>query len=611
MTSSAPTSLAEDLPDPSAPRRGPRWGLWAGVGVAAVGVVYLGLVAGTGDGLPRGTTVAGVEVGGMSETEAVATLNKSLAKQAAAPIPATVNGDAVSISPDAAGLSFDAQATVAGLSGRIWNPVTLLAQFTGGPVLDPVVKVDQARLDETIKGIAADADAPAQEPVVLVKGTTVTVTPGAKGTVVDQAAAATALTDAYLHSSEPVTIPVVEADPTVSDDAANQAADTATTAISAPVTVTASGISATIPPAAIASALSFTAKDGALAPALDGAVLRASIAKTLAPVETPGRDASFNVSSGKPVVVPSKVGRGVNPELLAASVLGVLGKSGAERTVVAQIGAIPPKLSTEQAKALGVTEKMSSFTQHFPYAAYRVQNIGQAAKRINNTLLLPGQTFSLNDTLKERTVANGYTKGFVVGPGGVFKEDLGGGVSTSATATWTAAFYAGLQRIHTQAHSIWIPRYRAGLEATVAWGQFDMSFKNDTPHAVLITTIMKNTSITVQIWGTKVYDEIKAVSGPRYSQTATPATQYDATPSCHAQSGQPGFSIDVYRVFIKDGKEVKREKITTRYRPSPTVKCGVDPAKASPSPSVSPSGSTTGTPSVSPKPTATPKPTKT
>ena len=186
-------------------------------------------------------------------------------------------------------------------------------------------------------------------------------------------------------------------------------------------------------------------------------------------------------------------------------------------TIDAQIGTIDPKLTTEAAKALGVTQRLSTFTQHFPYAAYRVQNIGQAARSINGTLLLPGQVFSLNKTLGERTSANGYTKGFVIGPGGVFKEDLGGGVSTSATATWTAAFYAGLERIHTQAHSIWISRYRAGLEATVAWGSFDMSFKNDTPHAVLVTTIMKNTSITVKIWGTKVYDKIKAISGPRYN----------------------------------------------------------------------------------------------
>ena len=91
-----------------------------------------------------------------------------------------------------------------------------------------------------------------------------------------------------------------------------------------------------------------------------------------------------------------------------------------------------------------------------------MQNIGQAAKYINGTLLMPGETFSLNDTIGERTPENGYTKGFVVGPGGVFKEDLGGGVSASATTTWSAAFYSGLERVYTQAHSIWISRYRAG-----------------------------------------------------------------------------------------------------------------------------------------------------
>ena len=60
------------------------------------------------------------------------------------------------------------------------------------------------------------------------------------------------------------------------------------------------------------------------------------------------------------------------------------------------------------------------------YAAYRVQNIGEAARRMNGTLLMPGDTFSLNDTIKERTEKNGYTVGFVVGAGGVFAEDLGG-----------------------------------------------------------------------------------------------------------------------------------------------------------------------------------------
>jgi vancomycin resistance protein YoaR len=572
-------------------------------------VVYLGLVAASGDGLPRGTTVAGVEVGGLGEEQAVATLSTSLAAQSRAPIPARLGVEPVSVSPAAAGLAFDPHATVAGLSGRIWNPLTLVAQFTGGPQVDPVVTVDQTKLADTVDGLAADSDAPAQEPTVVVKGTTVTVTPGAKGSVLDQEAAGTALSAAFLRTTDPVVLPVVESAPTVSDDAAAAAAESARRAIAAPVTVTAGSISASIPPAAISRALTYTVKDGALVASLDGTVLREAIAPAFASVEVPGRDATWNVSSGKPVVVASKVGRGISPELLAAGVLTVLDKPAGERTVSAQIGPIPPKLSTEQAKALGVVEQMSSFTQHFPYAAYRVQNIGQAAKRINRTLLLPGQTFSLNDTLKERTVANGYTKGFVIGPGGVFKEDLGGGVSTSATTTWTAAFYAGLQRVHTQAHSIWIPRYRAGLEATVAWGQFDMSFRNDTKNAVFITTVMKNTSITVTMWGTKAFDDVKAVSGPRYDVSPPGKVQYDPTPTCHAQTGIEGFSIDVYRVFLKGGTEVKREKITTHYRPSPSVVCSVDPTKVSPSPSVSTSTSATPSTSAGSGAKPTPKPT--
>ena len=312
------------------------------------------------------------------------------------------------------------------------------------------------------------------------------------------------------------------------------------------------------------------------------------------------------------MVVPSKVGRGVNADHLATDVAEVLDQTDpTARHVDAQIGVIDPSLTTEQAQGLGVTELMSTFTQHFPYAPYGVQNIGQAARYINKTLLMPGEVFSLNDTIHERTVANGYTLGYVIGQGGVFKEDLGGGVSTSATATWTAAFYAGLARVHVQAHSVWIPRYRAGLEATVAWGQFDMSFKNDTPTAVFITAGITHHSITVSMWGTKVYDKIEAVSGPKYG-TSPFKTLYDTTSTCHAQGGQEGFSIDVDRVFFKNGKEDHREKITTHYNPSPTVHCYADPATPKPNPSGSPAPTGTARPSPSqsadPKPTATTKP---
>jgi len=591
---------------------GSRAGLVVAGIVGVLALIYVFVAATSGSGMPRNATVLGVDVGGQSQQEAVATLTKALGAKSTEAIDLTAQDKPISVSPAQAGLAFDVNATVAPYAGRTWNPFTLLSQFTGGVVIAPVVTVDEAKMTSAVKGIAGDFDKRAREPQILFTDMDPAVVPGKNGTVLDQKAAAQTLKDAYLVATKPVALTFVTQEPSVSDSEAKSALDSANTAVSAPVTVTASDITASIPPATIAEALSYSAKGGKLVPTLDGDVLRASIASDFASIEEPGRDATFNVSSGTPVVVPSKVGRGVNADHLATDVAEVLDQTDpTARHVDAQIGVIDPSLTTEQAQGLGVTELMSTFTQHFPYAPYGVQNIGQAARYINKTLLMPGEVFSLNDTIHERTVANGYTLGYVIGQGGVFKEDLGGGVSTSATATWTAAFYAGLARVHVQAHSVWIPRYRAGLEATVAWGQFDMSFKNDTPTAVFITAGITHHSITVSMWGTKVYDKIEAVSGPKYG-TSPFKTLYDTTSTCHAQGGQEGFSIDVDRVFFKNGKEDHREKITTHYNPSPTVHCYADPATPKPNPSGSPAPTGTARPSPSqsadPKPTATTKP---
>ena len=67
-----------------------------------------------------------------------------------------------------------------------------------------------------------------------------------------------------------------------------------------------------------------------------------------------------------------------------------------------------------------------------------------------------------------------------------------------------------MDRVQTVAHSIYISRYQPGLEATVAWGLFDMKFRNPGPNAVFITAGITNGSMTVSFWGTKQYDDIKA-----------------------------------------------------------------------------------------------------
>jgi len=105
-----------------------------------------------------------------------------------------------------------------------------------------------------------------------------------------------------------------------------------------------------------------------------------------------------------------------------------------------------------------------------------------------------------------------------------------------------------------------------------------MKFRNDTPNAVFITSSTTPTSMTVSLWGTKEYDEIRAEFGKRTNIVPFKKI-YDESETCLGQNGVDGFTITVDRVFYKGGEEVKREPITTRYKPAPDVTCGPKPDK--------------------------------
>ena len=588
-----------------------------GAALAGAAVLYIGLIVLSGGGVRHGSVVSGVSIGGMSQADAVATLESTLGKLSRRPMKIEAVGKEFVLKPKDAGLAFDAKATVASATGRSFNPITMIADLLGTSEIEPVIVVDEAALSSQISGISLAIDRPAIEPAITIKNRTAKLKSGKNGRALDVEATSAQLVDALLKEREPIAGSVVKVPPLVSQASADEAAALARTAMAHPITVTAGDASAKIKPKAIARSLSFTVVGDQLTPQIDGLVLQRALDGKLTGAEVPGRDASFKIVRGKPVVVPSVVGKGVSDAELATAVLDVLGNEPPERKVNVTMAIRDPAITTEQARALGVTEQLSTFTQNFPYAAYRVQNIGQAARNVNGTLLLPGQTFSMNDAMKERTEKNGYTVGFVVGAGGVFAEDLGGGVSAATTTVWTGAFYAGLERVSTQAHSIYISRYKPGLEATVAWGLFDMKFKNDTPNGVFITTSMTNTSMTVTFWGTKVYDEIKAEFGPK-KDIVPFTTIFDKSETCLGQSGMDGFTIDVDRVFILNGEEVKRETITTHYRPAPEVKCGKKPKPGEeqakpdgtkPSDTKTPQPAATGRPDAAPTVAANPTPT--
>ncbi len=586
--------------------------------LTVAGAAYVGAVAFAGDGIHPNTSVKGVDISHLSEEQAITTINAGLAPQISAPIPLSWTGATGAIVPREAGLGIDAAATVQGHSGRLWNPVELISSLTTPTELAPVVTSDPAKLATAVDAVAIRIDKPAVEPTLVMDDLTPVLTPGVIGIEVNREKAAADIKAAFLTTTAPVPLELGSKPPLVSDaDAADVVNTVAKPAVAGPITVNALATAgegaadpaiagkAEVEPQAISEALTFSVVDGELTPALDGKTLRKSIADQLVTIERPGKDATFKIVDGKPVVVPAVVGRGITANDLALAVMPAL-KQPVPREVSVRFGDIQPKLTTEAAKALNIKEKLSSFRQWFPYAPYRVTNVGTAGKYMNGKVIMPGETYSMNDTIKERTAANGYVKGIRIDQGR-FVEDLGGGVSIITTATWTAAFFAGMERIEQRAHSVYIDRYQAGLEATVAWGNLDLRWRNNTPNGVLITTATENTGVTVTLWGTKAYTKITDTSSPRYDRTSPPSTPvYDSGPDCVKSDGVSGFSIKVTRNFYKGSEIVDRETFTTVYKPTTNVICRAAPQPNRPDPTPTPSKTPDPTPTKTSEPTKTP-----
>jgi len=569
-----------------------RW-LWWTLGIVVV--VLAGLyVAGwfmTGNRVPSGTTVAGIEIGGLRTETARDRLESGLVDDAATPVWFSHEGQAYPLKPESSGLSIDVDETLreAG-GGRSWNPVRMVdLLFGSAEEVEPVVTVNAAQLRSAVEDISAQVES---EPTEL------SVTFGARGEPqvdepvvgvdVDEDAAVAAADDAYLTSSEPLDLPVDDVQPSVTaaelDDARQQLIEPA---VSAPVSLRLPGRVVRIPVETYAPALTMAPEDGRLVPAIDVDVLAPRLTAITRQSSVRPEDARIVLRGKSPVVIPAKPGVVLEPQEVADAILSVLTESGQARTAEAGTSTAQADFTTSDARALGIEERVSDFVTYYPYAEYRNINQGRAAELMDGTVLTPGETFSFNETVGERTVANGFVKGFIIS-NGVFAEELGGGVSQVVTTTYNAAFFAGLEDVEHKPHSFYIDRYPLGREATVAFPTVDLKFSDDTPYGVLINawvvpaTVSTPGEMHVEMYSTKYWDITAGVS-ERYDFTP-PRTRYDRKDTCVANTGYRGFEVDVFRYFRKSGSDelVTKEIDHVTYTPSDSVVCSARPRRDRP-----------------------------
>ncbi|MGO5080771.1 VanW family protein [Oscillospiraceae bacterium LCP25S3_F9] len=171
-------------------------------------------------------------------------------------------------------------------------------------------------------------------------------------------------------------------------------------------------------------------------------------------------------------------------------------------------------------------------------------NMETALNSINGTILEPGATLSFNDcTGNSNLTENGYLEAGVI-QGGAMTSGVGGGVCQAATTLYNAAIMANMEIVEREPH-LWCSYYvYGGLDATIDWGNIDLKVKNNSKYQMFFRCWMDGSELNVEIygWQSPDFDEVRTESELDWSSSEA-------------------YGYLAYRVFYKNGKEVKREEL--------------------------------------------------
>ena len=510
---------------------------------------WVAAYAGANGKVPRGTTVAGIEIGGRDRTAAAAALARGVHTQGQDPITVAVGTVTTQVVPEEAGLSIDYVATVAkALGPRSWDPRELWRYYGGGDDIAPVVHVDYRKLDALLDALDAVAGQPARDAGISLSGGQIALTKPQNGVQIDQDNARVALVDGYAAGQTTVRLPLLLTQPDVDQaDLDNALATIANPAVSGPVTLAFAGSQVTLAPRQYADLLSLVDQDGTLALDVDSAGL-ASLVDPAAQ-DTQAVDATVALQDGAPAVVKAVAGRSYDEAGVTAAFLRGVTAEGAARTVpVKQAAKTKATFTTTDAKQLGVKEPVASFTVSVPSTVG--PSFADAVNRLSGALLRPGDTFSFNGRV-----------GVVNGSG-----------TRLATATWNAGFLAGLTDVARAGSPTYTEGLPEGREAMVD-AATDLQMRNDSSYGVLLSARLVSGSVVVDAWSTKEF-EVSASTGARYAPT--PRTTVPSTdPTCVASVGADGFTVDLVRTVtrISDATPVRSDTVTTTYQPEQAVVC--------------------------------------
>ena len=478
-------------------------------------LIWLIDFSGSADKTPRGLKIespiiadVGIDIGGLSKEDVTAVVVDLAERFKQTPVEIATPSQTITVTAAEAGLAVDVEGTVAAimeLDSGTGNPIGWTASFfeSSRSELLFTMSADASR----VARLEADLHRAPVDPHIVLENGIFQVAPGVPGEIADLSPALPRLLEAAVRGDDPLG---VEAEvrlipPEVGEEAMLQTVDWINQRTGQGILVTVEEVTKRVQPAQLRTWLTLHSEDNRWSYGVDQQRIKEDLAELFIEVATVASEPVLTIQDDVPVLV-SEVPSYICCQLTAAQeVLAALDT--AQPAVELELRESNEMNDQSWLEERGIVELTGRFTTHYTPDQDRVSNIHRIAELIQGAVVYPGETFSVNDYVGERTEEKGFVDAGVIYDG-VYSSDVGGGISQFITTLFTATFNAGMEFPEYQAHSIDISRYREGVDATISWPKPDFKFRNPNPYAVLLWPTVTEGSVTVSVYST-AYAEVE------------------------------------------------------------------------------------------------------
>ena len=277
---------------------------------------------------------------------------------------------------------------------------------------------------------------------------------------------------------------------------------------------------------------------------------------------TNGGLTGYDSEKGEFVFGGSKDGYEIDADATAKKVMEALSAGNYTEEITAVGNAVSPSGSVKSKYTT-----IGSYTTKTTSNAVRNKNIQLAAKALNGTVVKPGQEFSFNDTVGQRTEARGYGGAPAYNNGEVVQE-VGGGICQVSTTLYNAVFRAGLTTTYRRSHTFAPTYVTPGMDATVSWPGPDYQFVNNSDYPIGIRASYSDQSVTVSIYGVRILPEgvTWELTSEKVKDLPVPAAQIITPAEGSESNGSAGSEWQAYKIITTNGKTEKVKDHYTSYK---------------------------------------------